>query len=174
MLDKFKTAFVLTLIGALSGVSIYFVNDFTEEFISENIRVKEEGFYKDIFGVSDDVEITFTKSAIDDLEEVIVYLKDDNSLVGYIYKASDKNNYGDITVLVGVKDGNLENVVISKTTNTPNFANIIKQDYLQNFTGQSTSDVTFDAKTGASYTYGSVEDIVTSAVEYYNAERGDE
>ena len=175
MLDKLKKAVVLLIIGSLSGGIIFGVNALTEETISDNAIAKEEGFYKEIFSIDDEVSIEFVKVEVEDgLEEVVVTLKDDGSLVGYIYKYEDKNNYGDITVLVGIQEGVISNVVISASTNTPNFVKVIEKEYLSPFTDQDVTDVTFDVKTGASYSYGSVEKIVNMATEYYNTNRGDE
>ena len=172
MLDKFKKAFVLLVIGAFSGFTIWGVNELTFQKIADNQQLKEEGFYKDIFELDSDIEIEFSKAEAGDLEEVTVTLKSDGSLVGYIYKGSEKNNYGSISVLVGISNDTVSNVIISTSTNTPNFVKKIEKNNLTPFMGQDTTDVTYDTKTGASYTYGSVSNIVTQAVEYYNTERG--
>jgi Na+-translocating ferredoxin:NAD+ oxidoreductase RnfG subunit len=106
------------------------------------------------------------------LQERITLMVEDTT-IGVVYKGTDNNSYGEITVLVGIHpDGTIAEVAIGATTNTPIFVNIIETDYLDPFTGMEVSDVTFDAKTGASYTYGSVEDIVRAASAHYDEERG--
>jgi Na+-translocating ferredoxin:NAD+ oxidoreductase RnfG subunit len=166
-------ALVLFFIGIISGLSIWGANQLTFENIEANELNREKGFYKDLFSIDEATEITFTTDELSDgFYEIII--SDNSGVIGYVYKGEDNNNYGKITVLVGIIDGEIENVIISSTTNTPNFVNKIESDYLDPFSGQSTNDVSFDSKTGASYTYGSVTDIVTSATDYYNSERSGE
>ncbi len=178
MLDKLKVALVLVVIGAISGFLIYYTNEVTYEKIAEARAQQELDFYKDIFELEETVELD--KEMIDansvDLDngmtEVPVYDVDGN-LIGYVYKGSETNNYGDITVLVGISlDGKIQDVVISQSTNTPTFVKKIKDSYLGNFKDQDASDVTLDERTGASYTYGSVSKFVTLGTEYYATERG--
>lgn len=178
MLDKLKTAMVLVIIGAISGFLIYATNEATYETIITARADQELDFYKDIFGLEEDV--TLDKEMIDEntselengMIEVAVY-DTDGTLIGYVYKGSETNNYGDITVLVGIKlDGTIANVVISQSTNTPTFVKKIKDDFLGNFTGQAADSVVLDSRTGASYTYGSVSKFVTEGTSYFATERG--
>ena len=175
MLAKLKMALVLLMIGSISGALIYGANEITYQRIADNILEKEEGFYKEIFDIDETIEIDYVETELDDgLIQIIITMHEDGTLIGYVYKSSEKNNYGTITVLVGIKDGVIQNVAISDTTNTPNFVKLIENEYLSNFSGQVTTDVTYDTKTGASYTYGSVSDVVEKALIAYNAEGSDE
>jgi len=95
-------------------------------------------------------------------------------VIGYIYKSLEKNNYGDVTVLVGIKvDGEISKVVISDTSNTPTFVNRIRSKYISNFMNQDTQNLTYDSKTGATYTYTSVATVVENASAYYLESRGE-
>ncbi len=175
MLDKLKIALVLVIIGALSGLIIFGVNELTEETIAQNKIDREISYYKDIFDLDDSDVITFTSIDLDDgLDQEVTVFDSNDDVIGYIYKATDKNNYGEVTVLVGITvDGVISNAVISSTTNTPTFVQTIKAKYLDNFSNQDVDDFTIDDKTGATYTYTSVVDIVTSASEYYLESRGE-
>ena len=173
MQDKLIKALVLFFIGAFSGLSIWGVNALTKDQIELNIKEKEEGFYKELFNLDEDAVISFVELEIED-GFFEVEITQDGTVIGYVYKGEKNNNYGDITTLVGIKDGLVSNVVISNSSNTPNFVKKIEKDYLAPFSGQETDNVSFDAKTGASYTYGSVSEVVTEATDYYNSERGDE
>jgi len=174
MRDKFMKALVLFTIGVLSGVLIWGANMATEDTIALNVLNREKGFYKDLFELSSDTVIEFTETEVgDDFYEIEITLED-GTVVGYVYKGLDNNNYGKITVLVGIINGEIKNVLISDTTNTPNYFKKIEKNYLSPFSGQSTNDVTYDTKTGASYTYGSVSDVVAESATYYNTERGAE
>ena len=173
MQDKLKKALVLFFIGVISGLSIWFINSVTADRIDDNVLGREEGFYKEIFEIDESVSISFTETEVEDgLFEIEI--TSEGNVVGYIYKGIKNNNYGNITVLVGVDNGEIVNVLISESSNTPNFVKKIENGYLEPFMGQDTENVTFDSKTGASYTYGSVEEVVTEATDYYNTERGAE
>ena len=177
MLDKLKTAIVLVIIGALSGITIYGVNLWTEEDIRFNRIDLEEGYYKELFNLEEDTKINTVKSpleTVDGLTEEIELLDIDNNLIGYIYKVELKNSYGNITVLVGItSDGIISNVAIASTENTVTFVQTIKSKYLINFANQDTTDIQIDDSTGASYTYGSVVEAVVSASNYFEESRGE-
>ena len=175
MLANLKKAFVLFLIGAISGLGIWVVNLATEDQIAENERNRELDFYREILTVDESYQLdTLEVDLGDGLVEVTVFeLDNPTNEFGLVYKGAQKNSYGDITVLVGIKDDAILSVIISGSTNTPNFVKRVEKNNLGNFEGMSVNDITFDDKTGATFTYGSVSDVVTLAVEAYN-ERGDE
>ena len=177
MLDKLKIALVLVVIGALSGIIIYGVNLATEQDIIDNRIAREQGFYKDLFNI-DEKEITTTSDPVlldvNGLDEELIMYDADGNILGYIYKSTLKNNYGEVTVLVGITtDGTISNAVIANTTNTPTFVQTIKSKYIGNFSNQVVDDLQIDSKTGATYTYTSVVDVVTSATSYYIESRGE-
>jgi len=175
MVNKLKTALVLVIIGAISGFLIFGANEITKDGIAANQLAKEQGYYLEIFGMPEDTEITTVSTDLTgDLKEEIIVTDSLGTVLGYIYKADETNNYGDITVLVGIDVvGNISKVIISSTTNTPTFVNKIETNHLHPFVGQSADDVSYDARTGASYTYGSVSKFVGAAASYYEANRGD-
>jgi Na+-translocating ferredoxin:NAD+ oxidoreductase RnfG subunit len=177
MWDKLKIALVLVVIGALSGIIIYGVNYWTEEEIDKNRIATEQGLYRDLFNI-DETEITESSIPVlldaNGLDEELIMYDGEGTVLGYIYKATLKNNYGEVTVLVGITtDGVLSNAVISRTTNTINFVQRIKSKYIGNFSNQDVTDIQIDSKTGATYTYTAVVDVVTSASEYYLESRGE-
>lgn len=183
MLSKLKTALVLVIIGGLSGLIIFSVNELTYEQIESNIEEQEKAYYRDIFNIADDfnmyLEITELDGELD--QEILVYEADSNGnkidgiIYGYAYKDITKNNYGDITVIVGIDlSSNIAKVVIGSNNNTPTFVNKIKTKYLDSFINQDIDDYSIDSFTGASYTYGSVTNAVNLASTYYLENRGDE
>jgi Na+-translocating ferredoxin:NAD+ oxidoreductase RnfG subunit len=166
MLDKLKTAVVLVIIGGLSGLLIYFVNDLTEQIIIDNRIAIEEGYYMDILGIDDDVKIDVEKIDLDGAvdQEVVIRELVSNDLIGIIYRSTDSNNYGTVTVLVGIfPDGTIADVIISNTSNTPTFVSTIKKEYIGNFKEQEITNYSIDSKTGATFTYTSVVTVVENA-----------
>lgn len=176
MLDKLKIAVVLLLIGAVSGFLIFTTNDLTKDGIAEKRRLQEIGYYLEIYNLEEGTNIGFSEHELDGVLTSEIEITDESgALLGYIYKGEETNNYGTITVLVGVNlDGTIAKVVIASSTNTPTFVKKIENNYLDPFVAQPTSDVQYDERTGASYTYGSVSKFVREASSYYQANRGDE
>ena len=110
MFNKLKTAFVLVVIGGLAGIIIFGVNELTYERIEANIVEQEKAYYREIFDFEKDfnmfLEINELDGELD--QEIIIYEADSNGnkidgvIYGYAYKDITKNNYGDITVIVGI------------------------------------------------------------------------
>ena len=175
MVSKLKTAIVLVVIGAISGFLIWGTNELSYEGIAENREIREQGYYKEIFNLEDDYEITFTKETLDSGLEEVELLDENSDVIGYIYKMTDTNAYGDIVILVGIDtNGVIKNVIISSSTNTPTYVKAVKDDNLSGLTNQDVTDVEYDAITSATFTYGSVKKVVDASVEYYLLNRGDE
>ena len=183
MFNKFKTAFVLVVIGGLAGLIIFGVNELTYERIEANIVEQEKSYYREIFDFDKDfnmfLEINELNGELD--QEIVIYEADASGnkiagvIYGYAYKDITKNNYGDITVIVGIDlAGNIAKVVIGSNNNTPTFVNKIESKYLFKFENQDISDYSIDTFTGASYTYGSVTNAIDLASSYYLTNRGDE
>lgn len=163
MVAKLKTALVLLIIGSLSGLTIVGVHNLTSPVIEEN-RLRAQ--YEDYVSMFPDLADVEEESIDDDtsLTDKFTILDSDGNELGVIYRGEDTNDYGDVTVLVGIEDDTLKQVLISNHSNTPNYANIIIEDYLEPFSGQEVTDVSYDSSTGASSTYGSVQTIVEDAV----------
>ncbi|PAT02160.1 hypothetical protein CI105_02110 [Candidatus Izimaplasma bacterium ZiA1] len=172
MLGKLKKAFVLLIIGVISGGSIYLVNELTWELIRDNQIKLEEKQYSVIFEDGVNFEATVLEG---DISKKVEVYDESLNLLGYIFKGTRVNNYGRITVLVGINvDNEIEQVVIASTNNTPNNVQIIKSKYIMNFDGQSVnSEINYDAKTGASYTYASIQEVIEDSITYYLNEGGE-
>lgn len=162
MLDKLKVAAVLLIIGAISGVLIWGVNELTAGDIEANAAVREQALYRTIFNISEDETLVIEEIILEGVltKEVIIYDANDH-IIGRVFQGYDTNNYGDITVLVGVNtDNTIQNVAIQQTTNTVTFVKKIENNYLAPFANQDVLDIQYDSKTGATYTYTSVATIV--------------
>ena len=175
MLSKFKTAIVLVIIGAFSGFLILGTNELTKDEIATAAFQREITAYKEIFDVDSIDEDDLGVTELDGLLAKEVVVKSANgTVIGYVYQGFDTNNYGDVEVLIGVNlDGTIAKVIIQSTSNTVTFVKTIKDNHLTPFEGQDASDVNYDARTGATYTYTSVSDIVAASAAYYEANRGD-
>ena len=163
MLDKLKIAAVLLVIGAISGISIWGVNELTEPVIERNQAAAEAEMYRELFPDLSEVEIEEYDHNL--LSQMIIVYGDNGSEIGRIFRGTTTNNFGEVTALIGIaSDSTIARVIISDHTNTPNYANIIINDYLHRFDGQDITNISYDANTGASATYGAVRRLIEAAV----------
>ncbi len=167
MFEKLKIAFVLLLIGSISGGAIYGVNELTAPIIEENELAAQ---YEDYVNMFPDMSVSdMEEEAIEDddyiTKKITVYDGSGNQL-GYIFEGKDENSQGSITVLVGIADGTLKDVIIASTTNTPNYVQPLKEDYISKLPGQSIDDLNYDSSTGATVTYDSITAIIDQVVLY--------
>ena len=99
MVSKLKVALVLVIIGAISGFLIWGTNELTYEGILANRAAREESYYKKIFSIEDSVSITISETELEDNLIEVVIEDDSDNVLGYIYKQSDINAYGGITLM---------------------------------------------------------------------------
>lgn len=175
MQSKLISGFILFLVAAISGGIIFFINDITAPVIAQNLIDKQVALFSEAIDqeLVIDEDFIYTETDINGLTEYVLTTPDGETVIGYVYSQRSSNNYGDVDVMVGIIDGVIQNVVIVGSTNTPTFVKNIEKNYLEPFKTQSTTAVEFDSKTGATYTYTSVSQVVTEAVNYYNETRGD-
>lgn len=161
-MDKIKSAVVLMLVGVCSGLLIFLAYSFTAPIIEDNKNDNEKSTIEEIYPDIDN----FNKEDIDNtyiVEVTYVYDKDSN-LLGYVYKGSDTNNYGDMTIFVAIGTDNIiDGVEIVSTGNTSTFVNKIGSN-VDAFVGLDVSaSIEADTGTGATYSYTSIYNIVNAA-----------
>ncbi|QVK21322.1 FMN-binding protein [Mycoplasmatota bacterium] len=166
MKNKLLIGLKLFVIAALSGLALYGVNELTEDTIIENRIKREEAKYALIFPDYYRNE----KTPDEGITQIAIYDEEDN-LLGYIYSAGANNDYGSITVLVGVNDMNeIVKVEFASLNQTPSYASKVNNDsFLGRFVGNSTSDsyLDFDVKVGATYSATTTRDLVEFISKYH-------
>ena len=165
MLDKFKIASVLLIIGMLSGLSIWGTHALTEERINLNRERARLAVYVDMFPDMD-VEDGMVHEVIENsviYEKITIYDRNGN-LLGYAMLGKDNNAHGHIEAVVGIDaSADIVDVVITNTENTPTYVSDAVE-YLANLRGQPLNDVAYDTNTGATQTYNSVRSMVEASV----------
>ena len=158
-------AFTLMLVAGIAGALIVCLNLFTEPIIKDNDAKKEQQMLSEVYN-----EATFVAVQQNiDIIETVYEAKVNDALVGYVFKVSDKNAYGKISVLVGINlDGSTKQVVILE--NTESFATEVDNHYQQNYHNQSLTmaDVNaIDVKCGATYGAKLIQKLVKTALLQY-------
>ena len=164
MLAKLRMALILFIIGSLSGLSIVGVHRLTEDAIAHNELMQQ---YDDYVAIFPDIDLSDLQE--EDIDEDIIQRRIDaydqnGDLLGYIFVGRAQGHSGMNTILVGVDpSADIVKVVISATDDTPNYAQIIIDDYLPNLSNQRIDEVDYDTSTGATNTYNSVRTVIDAA-----------
>ena len=165
MLYKLRIAAVLLAIGVISGASIVLVHSLTEERIDANRLEAQYEEYQDMFPDADMSQLEQEDVDHDVIDLRVKLFNSDGDQLGEVYRGHDTNNFGDISVLVGIDmDFEIAGVVITATENTPNYYQNLP---LENLEGQDTSDMSYDTNTGATQSYDSVQLITDYAIEMF-------
>ncbi len=169
MREKIVVAIKLFLVAALSGGLLFLVNNLTEETIIENRIKREEEKYALIFPEM----VSYEKEEVDSGNIASkITIKDENEIViGTIYAASAPNDYGSVSILVGIDgEGKVSKVEYSLLNQTPSYASKVNNEgFLSRFIGNDANyDYTeFDVKVGATYSATTSRDLVAEISEYH-------
>ena len=162
MLSKLKTSLVLTVIGLLSGLSIWGINELTAPIIADNNAAAELGIFLELF--PDGVRVE--QENLDDgtVNQITTVYNADDLEIGTVLRGQSTGYGGEMTVLVGVDpSGEIVDVVIGENSETANIVGGLIEDYLPNLSGQPISDVDYDAETGATLSYNAVQTVVNAS-----------
>ncbi len=153
MKKNLMISLVLTVICLVCAFGIGYFNTITSPIIAENTAKTEAKLCSKIFSEYDSLKSTtyteFENSSI--LKKVEARDASSNEL-GYIYTVSGKNDYGTITLLVGI-DNNKELVSVEFLENGQSFSKIVKEYVKTNYVGGLTQAqvTTLDTSCGATY-----------------------
>lgn len=139
MNKKIMAPIVLFVICAVVGIGMALVNSLTAPIIEENTRNEQKKIFEEFYSDMTDYKES-TEGLVDKIEAKYEILKDSTTL-GYVYKASGSNSYGNITMLVAVSDGMIVGV-----------------DYLNNEQTKNPGDI---ESVGKRYENGSIDSTFT-------------
>lgn len=167
MFNKLRIAGTLLIIGIISGLSIWGTHELTKDDIAANRRAAQFEIYVDMFPdmyIPEDIGEITEEIENNIIKEKITVEDSSGNLLGYILKGSETNSQGFIEVIIGVKtNGEIIDVQISSTENTPNYVQDL-MPYIENFSGQPLQDVSYDANTGSTVTYNSIQKMIEASV----------
>ena len=169
MKDKLIVGIKLFLVAGISGFLLFGVNNLTKDTIKENKRIREEQKYTLIFPEM----ATYEKTELDsgNIASSIVIMDESGTVIGTIYSASANNDYGSVSVLVGINDENeISKVEYSLLNQTPSYATKVNNPeflglFIGNAAGHDYSD--FDVKVGATYSATTTRDLVDEISKYH-------
>lgn len=164
------TSITLGAIAASSALLIGLANIITKDQIKKNENAKTKAGLAEIYGSN----ATYGDAIkIDDknYSHLICYYPAsiNDELIGNVFKASGKNEYGDITLLVGVSTQN-EAGHIYLITNTQSYASTLVNNYVGPYNnGRIDLD---DVSCGATHGAELVRDMVLEAINWSTAQGG--
>ncbi|XMB86477.1 hypothetical protein RJG79_01380 [Mycoplasmatota bacterium WC44] len=166
MKDKIVIGIKLFLVAALSGFILFGINYITKPIIDENRVKREEEKYALIFP-----EIsTYVKIEDTGINQITIY-DENNTLLGYIYSSTMNNDYGSVSVLVGINEySEIVKVEFALLNQTPSYASKVNNpEFLGKFIGNSTDEdySDFDVKVGATYSATTTRDLVEFISQYH-------
>ncbi|MFW6320085.1 MAG: FMN-binding protein [Bacillota bacterium] len=167
MFNKLRIAGTLLIIGLISGLSIWGTHELTKDDIAANRRAAQFEIYVDMFPdivIPEDIDEITEEVENNIIKEKITAEDSSGNVLGYILKGSETNSQGFIEVIIGVEaDGEIIDVQISSTENTPNYVQDLKP-YIEDFSGQTLQDVSYDTNTGSTVTYDSIRKMIDASV----------
>ncbi len=165
MLDKLRIALVLLIIGAVSGTLIWGTHTLTYDRIQENRARARLAVYVEMFPELDVLDgMLFEEVTQGLVQQKITMRNAAGDLIGYAFLGSDTNAFGFIDVVIGIDpSGKIIDVIITDHSNTETYVRPLVANYFENFQGQDITDVNYDANTGATQTYTSVQRIIEAA-----------
>jgi len=169
MKSKIIVGIKLFIVAALSGYILFLINSVTRPVIDKNRIIREEAKYSVIFPSMDSYEKIEVKEGL--LEARIIIKDVDGVTIGSIYSAGANNDYGSISILIGVdKENNISGVEYTMLNQTPSYASkVSNEEFLNRFIGNatSTSYADFDVKVGATYSATTTRDLVDQVSKYH-------
>ncbi len=172
LLSKLKTAAVLLIIGAVSGLAIFGTHTLTEDRREENRRMAQLAIYLDMFDgavtPSDDDIVAIEDSSV---KEMVTMRDSSGNILGYAFRGEGRISHGDITVIVGIDlDGNIIDVQIADSTQTPSYVQALRDHYLPRLRSQSIvamdygfTDELAGTSASAGMSFGNVRRIIEDA-----------
>ena len=115
---------ILGAIALVCAVLIALMNMLTNPIIKKNNENKISETYTKIYSdYYSNEEVEFTKDDKSYIKGKVKALDKDGNVLGYIYTTSGKNAYGEVSLMIGITDGNV--VDVEFLTNTESFASTV-------------------------------------------------
>ena len=165
-----RAAIVLSSIGAVSAGVIGAVNLITKDRIAQNEVNATNKALADIYENASFVEDSeFEKQEGVQMDNFKVNLlsryeaKKEEELLGFVYKTSGKNSYGEIVMLVGINDQGIGR--ISFVSDTQTYGSTLEDEYLYKYNNNKRE--LDDVSCGATYGAKLVKDMAKAAENDY-------
>lgn len=123
---------ILGAIALVCAVLIALMNMLTNPIIKKNNENKISETYTKIYSdYYSNEEVEFTKDDKSYIKGKVKALDKDGNVLGYIYTTSGKNAYGEVSLMIGITDGNV--VDVEFLTNTESFASTVSSHVKGNY-----------------------------------------
>lgn len=162
-----KTALVLTIIASCGALLIAGANMLTKPIIERNDAAKEQAGMQMVFGNNATFGEPQKIENNADLSRFYPVSYDEGE--GRLYKASGRNGYGEIDMLIGLKsDYSLYNFYV--LYNGQSYAGTLQENYLVPLSNASDKDAAYNnVSCGATFGAKLVKKLVDASKEHYKA-----
>jgi hypothetical protein len=165
-----KTAFVLTIIAASGALLIAGANMLTSPIIARNEAKKEADALQKVFG--DDAIFAEPKNIENSANLFRFYDASYSGGEGRVYKASGRNGYGEIDMLIGLKnDCSLYNFFV--LNNGQSYGTTLQENYLTPIRLADDKDTAYNnVSCGATFGAKLVKQLIDASKEHYRVDLG--
>lgn len=154
------TVLTLFLIASISGLLLFSFNELTVPIIEKNLQLKVEKVAKEIFPNTNSIKSTIIENYVYVTEEIICYNENDE-VEGYLYKSYGVNAFGNIILLVGIKNDKVIQVEFLKLDQSYKDIAEMHTNNVYNKTELSFGEIKdVDVKSGASYSSKLIRDMI--------------
>ena len=123
---------ILGAIALVCAVLIALMNMLTNPIIKKNNENKISETYTKIYSdYYSNEQVEFTKDDKSYIKGKVKALDKDGNVLGYIFTTSGKNAYGEVSLVIGITDGNV--VDVEFLTNTESFASTVSSHVKGNY-----------------------------------------
>ncbi len=162
MVYKLRIALTLMVIGLISGLTIWGVNEWTEPIIAENRARAELQVYEDIF--PDLTRVEMIERDDHDILDLEVIVFDGDRELGRVFRGVATGYGGPLTALIGInRDGTIAKVVAGPNTETANIFGNVVRNLLPSYEGQAASNLSLDTISGATVSSRAINSILQAA-----------
>lgn len=166
-MKKVKLMLILAIVAGLSGFILSFVNTQTAPVIAQKEIETEKEIYASFFPTMDSYEKTELDS--NGINYKVEIFDQNKTSIGWVYSATGRNGYGDITALIGIDEAdNIVGLQYSVFNQTPGFGDRLQEpEYLDQFNMLPASEPQIDGVSGATYSSNLVNDLVVEMTTYH-------
>lgn len=167
------TALTLGIIGVCAALAIGGVNLLTKDKIKKNEIVAQQNALKEIYSNADKFSDAKNDFSLTDSQYLVNYyiaFDNSNNEIGYIYYVDGRNAYGEIALMVGINNFNIDQ--ISVVINTESYATTLEDNYINPFINKEDGASLEDVKCGATYGAKLILNMTNEALQDYILKKG--
>ena len=168
MRETAKRAVRLMLFALVAGLLLAFVNAVTEGPIARNVEEKKNASREAVIGSYEFAAVDCDLTGYGQIAGVYA-ATESGQTIGYVYELTGKGYGGEISLSMGIKDGQVTGVSIATHAETKGLGTAQEASFLESFVGltSDTQAAQVDAMSGATISSQGVKSALGEALSHY-------